>query len=186
MLFQSKLKLELHAPSKDVPFFTVIVQRVFEPDPQCLLAPMLIEEVFRARPGPVLPFIDVAVMNRVVMNVIQARPKVPLRSDESLESVKPALAATLIVLAIPFERRAPVKLAELFQQRFDLFRAQQNVVVIGQETPGVNVRPEIGAGFHQFLLTLGHSLICLADNVAMFVTGGRDQIEVIALDLPVR
>ena len=62
----------------DVPLLAVVKDWVLTPDSSCLFVSYLVKELLRARPKPVLPFVDVAMLDGIVMYVIHTCPEVTL------------------------------------------------------------------------------------------------------------
>ena len=79
-----------------------------------------------------------------------------------------------------------MKLAERFEKRFDTCGTDQRVIVIRQNTPGVNVRSACSKCLQESLFTLRHSFRREADDRKMFVAGRRDEIGPGANHLPMR
>jgi len=61
------------------------------------------EEICGARPWPILPFVNMAVMNWIVVDVIHCRPEMAIRFDRSVKAVMPDLPPMTLVFAIPLE-----------------------------------------------------------------------------------
>src|SRR5437899_4333856 len=59
-------------------------------------------------------------MHRIVVNVIECRPEMPVRFHPGLDAVKPNLPPTSIILAIPVESRPPVELANVTKLKLEL------------------------------------------------------------------
>src|SRR3989442_13030952 len=102
-----------------MPLLSVVKIRVLTAALQSSFAAHTLEKFHRARPQPILPVVDIAVVNRIVMDIIDAGPKVPMRFDHAIEAVEPNLSAALIFFAIPIEGCAPVQPPQLVSQRFD-------------------------------------------------------------------
>ena len=88
------------------------------PNLLCCFAPDALEKLRSARPWPILPSLRVAVLNRIVVNVVDACPEVPVRLDLAVKAIVPDLASPLIIRSIPVERRSSVEFADLSSQRF--------------------------------------------------------------------
>ena len=86
-----------------VPFLPVIQNRVFAPDFLRCFAAHSFEEFCGARPGPILPFVSVSVMRRIVVNVIHGSPEMAVRFDLAVKAIVPDLSPAAMVFAIPFE-----------------------------------------------------------------------------------
>src|SRR5690348_3092789 len=67
-----------------IPPLSVVPHPVFAPDARRLLAAHLREVIPRAAPGPIRPEFDVAMVDRVVVDVIERGPEVPLGAHEPL------------------------------------------------------------------------------------------------------
>jgi hypothetical protein len=52
---------------------------------------------------------DVTVVNRIVMDVIDAGPKMTMRFDHAIKAIEPYLPPALILLTIPVVRRTSVQ-----------------------------------------------------------------------------
>src|SRR4030095_1600206 len=101
-----------------------------------------LKEFTSARPGPVLPAFNVSMMNRIVMYVIQRHPKVSLGFHRAFEAVVPALSSSSAVISIPLKGRAPMELAQGSTQILDVFGHNQDMIVIREHTPRVDVGAE--------------------------------------------
>jgi len=77
-------------------------------------------------------------VHRIVMDVIDAGPKVPMRLDHAVETVEPDFSTTLILFAISVEGCAPVQPPHLVSQCFDVIGSYEHVVMVRQDAPGVN------------------------------------------------
>lgn len=82
-----------------VPFLPVIQNRVFAPYLLRRFASYSHKEICGARPGPVPPFVNVAVMNWIVVDVIHGRPEMTIRIDRAVKAVMPDLPPAALVFA---------------------------------------------------------------------------------------
>ena len=85
-------------------------------------------------------------MDRIVVYVIHGCPEVAFRSNRPLEAVMPDLSPSLLLLPIPGEGRASVKLPQLLTEYLDVLRFEKYVVMIWQDAPGIDLRPGLAAG----------------------------------------
>jgi len=149
LLFASprKLKLVLYTPalkhlsstaSIDIPLLSIIQDWKLAPDLQCSFTTHELEKLRCAGPEPILPTIDVAVMNGIVMDVIDAGPKMPVRFDHPIEAVEPHLPPSLILLTIPIVGGPTVQQAKLMSEGFNIVAPDQHMVVVRQSAPGIS------------------------------------------------
>ena len=76
--------------------------------------------------------------------------------------------------------------ADLYAKLFETVGFDQNVIMVRQNTPGVNDACVIPADFQQGVLAFGHQLVVGADDVGVLVTGPRDNELSFAIKIPVR
>ena len=86
-----------------VPFLPVVQNQIFAPGLLRHFSPNPIEEICGARPGPVPPSVNVAVMNWIVVDVIHGRPEMAIRFDCPVKAIMPNLSPAALVFAVPFE-----------------------------------------------------------------------------------
>ena len=86
-----------------VPFLPVIQNRIFAPYLLRHFSPNALKEICGARPWPFLPFLNIAVMNWIVVDVIHGRPEMAIRFDRAVKAVMPDLPPAALVFAVPFE-----------------------------------------------------------------------------------
>jgi hypothetical protein len=79
-----------------------------------------------------------------------------------------------------------VKPADLFAQLFEAIGFDQNMVMVRQNTPGVNDARVIPADFQQIVFAFGHPLVAGANNVRVLVTGSGDEELLFAFKIPMR
>jgi hypothetical protein len=79
-----------------------------------------------------------------------------------------------------------VEPADLFAKLFDLVGFDQNVIMVRQNTPGVNDARVIPADFQQGVLAFGHPLVVGADDVRVLVTGSGNEELRFAFKIPMR
>jgi len=95
--------------SLHVPLNSVVENRILSPDSKSLLLPNSLKKVGSTGPGPLNPFVNVAMMYWVVMNIVDTGPEVALRSNHPIEASIPNLPASCLALAIPFEGGATME-----------------------------------------------------------------------------
>src|SRR5262252_9097250 len=66
--------------------------------------------------------------------------------------------------------------ADLFAKLFEAVRFDQNVIMVRQDTPGVNDARVIPTSFQRVVLAFGHPLVAGADNVRMLEAGSGGQL----------
>src|SRR4030095_16188549 len=118
--------------------------------------PHALYKVRSARPWPVLPFLHVTVLNRIVVNIVNAGPKMFMRLYAAVHAVVPHLSSSLIILAVPFEGCAAMKTAELFSEFLKAISLYQEMVMIWQDTPGISICRKLCANFKQQAFILSH------------------------------
>ena len=84
---------------------------------------------------PITPFVDVAVLHGIVVDVVQRREVVTLTAHDAVTAAEPDLASLFVVFLVDLERCAPVKLALGFRERFDVGNFDEDMVVIGKDDP---------------------------------------------------
>jgi len=87
--------------SRLVPILAVIPQRIVLPDTLCLFHSRLHEIFRRAAPPPVRPPPDIAVSHRIVMDVIQRRPVVPVGTYRAFDHAKENFSPANFLFAVP-------------------------------------------------------------------------------------
>lgn len=92
------------------------------------------------------------------------------RSHRSLEAVAPDGATLLIVLPVPFKRCFSMELANFLPQGSHDGGLKQNVVVVRQNAPCINIAGELPAKLEQPNLKIGHPRSRFAYHRCMFVT----------------
>src|SRR5688572_25909827 len=106
------LKAELRIQSSQiglVPAFAVIQHWVLTPDFAGFVCANMLEVFKRAAIGPILPSRDVPMVHRVIVNVVQSSPAVPLIAHASLHAAVPDFPTPCFILAVPFEGGAAVE-----------------------------------------------------------------------------
>src|SRR5207253_907426 len=101
---RGRVKLNSNVTLIDIPFLSIVQDRIPLPNLDRALTPYLFKEFCRARPGPILPMFCEAVMNGIVMHIIKRRPEMPVVLYRTLKTAVPNLSAASIVLAIPMVR----------------------------------------------------------------------------------
>ena len=91
----------LRSQFRIVPSFAVVPNRKALPDAGCFV-PSDLREVFPcAAPWPLEPPVHVAVPNRIVVDVVERCPNVPIGSHRTLRCAKEHLSTAHLILAIP-------------------------------------------------------------------------------------
>lgn len=152
----------------NVPTFSVIQNRIVLPNLFGALAANSFNKLCRTRPNPLLPFLDVPVMNRVVMNVIQRGPKMTLRSDLTVKTAIPDLTPSLFVFTIPLKRRSSMKAPEFATQGLNTLTPHQHVIVIRQNAPRINLRGVLLADSENSFLTITQAFRSFASDWCVF------------------
>ena len=93
-----------------IPALAIVEDRKRVPDLNRLLSPKPIQKEAGTRKAPVLPLVAVAVTDRIVMNVIDACPKVGVRTHRPLKRTVPDLSPAFALLAVPSIRGRSVHL----------------------------------------------------------------------------
>jgi hypothetical protein len=83
------------------PVFAMLANGISPPDFLCLLASTLFDKTSAAGKRPILPLLNITVGHRIVMNVIQCRPEMPVRFHSRFGAIKPGLAPSPVVFTIP-------------------------------------------------------------------------------------
>jgi hypothetical protein len=128
-----------------------------------------------AAPGPVLPALDVAVFDGVVVSVVERGPEVAIGADGAFDGVEPALAAAAGIFAIPCVACAAVELGEGVEERFGLVGLNENVVVVGEDGPGEELLGVEVADIQEIGFESGQAVGSVADDGGVFVAGGGDE-----------
>src|SRR5262245_18593624 len=114
-----------------IPIFSVIQDRVLQPLFHRGITTDLFQVSLCAGPWPILPFFDIAMFHRVVMDIIYRCAEMAIGFDKSFETIKPDLTAASRILSIPLIGRSPMKSSELISKLPDLPGPDQQVVMIG-------------------------------------------------------
>jgi hypothetical protein len=77
----------------------------------------------------------IAVMHRVMVNVIHCCPKMTFRPDGTLKAVMPHLATPTVVFGVPSKRGASMETAQAQTQISNLIGFYENMVMVRQNTP---------------------------------------------------
>ena len=88
-----------------------------------------------ARPPVILRAVDVSMLDRVEMDVVDATPEITLGTHQAVPVLIPITLAGRPVTAVPPSRRTTVNLADPPWDRLAVFRGDQNVVVVIQQNP---------------------------------------------------
>ena len=134
-----------------------------------------LEKTRRARPKPILPPVNVTVLHRIMVDVIDAGPVMTMRLDNPVKAVEPDLSSSLIVFAVPIVGRASVQESNLVAQCFDAFGSDEYVVVIRQNAPGVDAGRKLFTGAQQISFKVAHSFVTHADMMFVFEAGSGDE-----------
>jgi hypothetical protein len=117
------------------------------------------------------------------MNIVERRPEVAVGFHCRLRAIKPDLSPTPAILPIPIERSAPVQSSDVRKEFRQLTGQRQHMVMIGQNTPGMNFLTTAFESSEQALRKINQSLWIRADDRLMLKTRGGEQITAV-LALP--
>jgi hypothetical protein len=99
-------KFQLHF--RIIPIPAVIVERVLPPR-AFRLARTYLGQIFRAAPRPIRPAIYISVSHRIMMNIIQCRPVMSIRTHRALDSTEENFSPASLLFSVPSVRSAAVK-----------------------------------------------------------------------------
>lgn len=158
-----------------IPIFAVVADGVFFPGAFGFGTIGLLQIFRRAAPGPFCPQPHVTMMDRVVVNVINRREEVPLRTHEPLGGPVKHLSAARVFLAIPGVAGASMETPEFVQEFEDMGGFHQRVIVIRQHVPGNGVGGVLFEDIEQRGREVVHALQGKSDVVRVFVAGCGDE-----------
>lgn len=98
------------------------------------------EEIMGAGPRPLSPLLDIAVPHGVVMDGIDGGVVVAVAFHDGFRDFAPDLTSATAVFAVPLVRAGPMKAAHGFEHSQDIAGVGEDVIVVGQEDPGVDLR----------------------------------------------
>ena len=114
---------------------SVVEDGIFLPEFDEPVAAFVFQVPVITRIRPVAPFIDVAVLHGIVVDVVQRGEVMTLAPHYSVTAAKPDLATLFVVFFVDLERCAPVKLPLGFGERFYVGDFDEDVIVIGKHDP---------------------------------------------------
>ena len=113
----------------------IIEHRILFPELQKPVATFVFQEPVITRKRPVTPFFDVAVLDRIMVDVIQRRVEMPLTAHNAVTTAKPNLAPSLIVFYVDLKCGSAVKLALSSGERSDVRNSDENVIMVWKNNP---------------------------------------------------
>src|SRR5215471_20528285 len=111
------------------------MERVLPPDTLRLARTCLGHIFRRAAPRPIRPVPHVAVAHGIMMNIIQRRPVMPIRTHHALDSTEENFSPAMMFFGVPSVRSAAEKPPQLIDQTFDVCLLNEHLVMIRQHTP---------------------------------------------------
>ena len=75
---KARLKSVLYTPLVHVPFLTVVKNRILTPNLRSSLMAYSLDKIGRAGPRPILPFLYIAMMHWIVMNIVYTGPEMAM------------------------------------------------------------------------------------------------------------
>lgn len=108
------------------------------------------------------------------MDVVQRREHVRVGSHRALDGAVEDLPAASAVLAVPCMGSPPVKPAEVAEQREDVGRLRERVVVVREQAPREDAVPVRGEDVDEIARECVHALAAPADVGAVLVARGGD------------
>jgi len=154
-----------------VPATPVTQDRVLVPQGQCPGTAGFLDPVPRAGEWPLVPVGNIAVMDGVVVNVVQRRPEMTVGAQRTLGAVAPNLASARTIDTVPVPGRPPVKTTEAAERTKNVRRLDEAMVMVGQHAPTAN-RRTTAQRVEERCLELSQSRQIGANERLMFVTGG--------------
>ncbi len=130
-----KVELQRSAAMLPIPPRSEFAHRILEPNAIGLLAADRFQVLACISKRPVLPALDISVLDGVLMDVVQSRVKVTIRFHRRFDCAVPDLAAKLQVFAIPNIRSPSMELAQRLNEPKDGICMEKHVIVVCQNCP---------------------------------------------------
>src|ERR1700752_3995177 len=96
----------------------------------CLFSTHALKELLSTRPGPFVPHFRVAVVYRIVMNVVYTRPKMAGRFDSTVQAIVPNLTSAPLIFSVPAKRCPPVQFSQFATELFKPGCSKQQMIVV--------------------------------------------------------
>lgn len=169
-----------------IPPFPIVLDRERPPDALRLLSPNTLKEILCTTPRPLLPLLNIAMLNRIVMHIVDRGPEMSIRTHLAVRTTTPNFAPATALFAVPLITRSAMQNAQCSFQWFESPGADDQVIVIGKEAPGVEGMQEWGNRLEQIRRERLHALTRMADDGSVLVAGAREDVLVQARRGPMR
>jgi hypothetical protein len=113
-------------------------------------------------------------LHGVVMNVVQGSPKMSLTTNQAIRWRTPNLPSPLIIFPIPKVSVSTVHPPNRSKNIREIGYFQEQVIVIWQKAPGMNLRLGVIQSRQKLLHKAGHPALALTHNGNMFEAGGSE------------
>src|SRR5207249_3065937 len=117
--------------SRVIPLLAVVTDGIFFPYALGFGTSRLFQIFRRAAPGPFRPEAHVAVMHRVVVNVVDGREEVSFRTHEPLGGAMEHLPSPRVLFAVPSVAGASVKTSQFLEEFENVRCFDERMVMIG-------------------------------------------------------
>src|SRR5439155_14149370 len=157
----------LDSQNRIIPSFPVIQNGILAPRLFSKLPSHFGEVFLSAGERPVLPPLHIAVVNRIIVDVIHRRPEMRVVAHVTLRRAAPDLSASREFLAVPLERQPPVHPPKVRQHGQNLSGFDQRMVMVRQDTPSMNQSLALCKDAEQCVAECLHPFAVLPEVVPM-------------------
>lgn len=93
---------------------------------------------------PTLGLLDIAMFDRIVMDVVETCPKISLAPDASIPIGVPNGSAACVIQSVQLESRAPIEPLHEFSKIKPVLRKKEEVIMVCENDPCHKFRVELG------------------------------------------
>src|SRR6266480_68630 len=166
----------LDSQNRGGPSFPVVQNGILAPRLFSKLPPHFGEVFLSAGERPVLPPLHIAVVNRIIVDVIHRRPEMRVVAHVTLRRAAPDLSASREFLAVPLERQPPVHPAKVRQHGQNLSGFDERMVMVRQDTPSMDQSLPLCQDSEQCVAECLHPFAVLPDVVPVLEASSGDVV----------